>query len=110
MSDKKWYLCFVLWKSFFSQGFVKKFDTEKMVSKLITNSDVLAQVLVVCQESEHKINKELGVSLLEHLLTLYLRVRSFSYAKDQVQKHKMDTKTVKQSALRNKLQKSSEEN
>ena len=87
---------------------MKNFDTEKMVSKLITNTE--AQFLVVCQESEHKINKELAVNLLEHLLTLYLRVRSFSYAKDQVQKHKMDTKTVKQSALRNELQKSSEEN
>ena len=45
--------------------------------------------------------------LLENVIKLYLKVRSFSYAKDYITKHKIKGKQLKQKALRKDMKQSS---
>ena len=45
--------------------------------------------------------------LLENVIKLYLKVRSFSYAKDYITKHKIKGKQLKRKALRKDMKQSS---
>jgi hypothetical protein len=46
--------------------------------------------------------------LLENIVKLYLRVRSFSYARDYISKYKIKVKQTKSKALRKDLKRSRE--
>ena len=67
------------------------------------NATVLHHASVIKDKSEAEIKKEVFLNLLEDLLTLYLRLRSFSYANDQQQPHKIQQTKVKARSLRTTL-------
>jgi len=92
-------------KTYCDTGFVRRFDTPNMVSELITHPDILANYSVIYNDTEQEISEEFALNLLEHLITLYLRLRSFSYAKDKVQQHKMASKSSKKRSLRTEIKK-----
>ena len=93
-------------KTFYcSSGFVRKFNTPDMVSKLIANPELLANYSIVCNDSEHQVSEEFSLNFLKHLITLDLRVRSFSYAKDNVQQHKILLRSMKKRSLRTEIKK-----
>ena len=56
------------------------------------------------------IKKEIALNLLEGLLTLYIRVRTFSLAKDQMQSRKIKQSRLKSRPLRTSLKKMNLEN
>ena len=45
--------------------------------------------------------------MLHNIINLYLHVRSFSFAKDVIQKHKIKQKQVKAKSLRKKVKRAS---
>ena len=61
--------------------------------------------VIFCDVSD--IEKELELSLLVHMLILYLRVRSFPYPKDKVQQYKVLKKKSKSRSLRTEIKRSS---
>ena len=62
------------------------------------------------QSTDTIIKKELDLNLLEDLLTLHIRVRTFSFAKGQIQSHKINISRLKSSSLRISLKKIDFEN
>ena len=72
-----------------TQKHVIKIDSNSIVSNLMANATVLHHATVLKSKSEETIKKEVALNLLEDLLTLYIRVRSFSFANDKQQAYKI---------------------
>ena len=49
--------------------------------------------------------QEFRINLLEHILTLYFRVRAFSFTKDVREKHKAAHKALRKCSLRTEIKK-----
>ena len=69
----------------------------------MTNLTVLTHAATIRSKSSDRIKKEIALNLLEDLLTLYIRVRSFSFAKDQQQAFKIRQAKLKSRSLRTAL-------
>lgn len=82
-------------------------DAGGMVDKLLANPIILSCLSSICSSAEVKICKEMRLNLLEQMLTLFIRVRAFSYAKDIRQEHKRLKKASHQKSLRTELKRSS---
>ena len=87
--------------------FDKQIDVKKMVSQLLENPSVLSNFNKVRNQSAEKVSKEIALNLLDHLITLYIRVRTFSLVKDKREMHKIASKRKKARSLRNEIKKSS---
>ena len=72
-----------------------------------TNSIVISNFNSLCYDIEPRVNKEISFNLLENMLTLFTTVRSFSYAKDIKEKHKIKSNKSKSRLLRREIKKSS---
>ena len=72
-----------------TQKHVIKIDSNSIVSNLMANATVLHHATVLKSKSEETIKKEVALNLLEDLLTLYIRVRSLSFANDKQQAYKI---------------------
>ena len=88
-----------------SSRLFRSFDTKSMVAELLSHPEILSNYHVNCKDAEHEIDGGFALNLLKDLLTLYLRVRSFSYAKDKVQQHKLESKSSKRRSLRTEIKK-----
>ena len=60
-------------------GFVHSIDVKQIVAKLLVNAEILSNYSLIY--SDTKVGREIAFNLLDHMLTLYLRVRSFSWTK-----------------------------
>ena len=76
-----------------------------MVDKLLVNAEALSNYSQVY--SDANVEKEIAMNLLDHMLTLYLRVRSFSYAEDHIETHKIEKNKQRSRSLRTEIKKSS---
>ena len=65
-----------------------------MVEKLLVNAEILTNNSNICSDISD-VKKEIALNLLGHMFTLYIRLRSFSYAKGKVQAHKILAKRQK---------------
>ena len=86
-------------------GFIRSIDVKQMVDKLLVNAEVLSNYSQIY--SDANVEKEIAMNLLDHMLTLYLRVRSFSYAKDKIETHKIEKNKQRSRSLRTEIKKSS---
>ena len=100
------------------ERFRKETDSTTLVSKIniFTISDKLMKVNEVrsiysalIEISGVKMENEIADNLLEKMLTLYLRVRSFTNAKDITSKHKIKSKKSRSKALRKDIKRSTED-
>ena len=57
---------------------------EKMVFEMLKDCTVMSKYHSICYGIDPKVNKEISMNLLEHIyrLSLFVKVRVFSYAKD----------------------------
>lgn len=90
-----------------SNGFVKKIDSELIVTEILKNSVVMASISELRSLCTNQVSKELSLNLFYHLVTLYVRVRSFSYAKEKLSIHKLKENQTKSKSLRSKMKKTS---
>ena len=74
-------------------------NTKKMIEKLMVNSELLINYYSVYNETP----KEVALNLLERVLTTYIRVRAFSYAKKKVELHKIQRNISKSHSIRTKM-------
>ena len=68
-----------------TSGVVRSINIKKMIEKLMVNSEILINYYSVYNDSPEEVEKEVALNLLDHMLTLYIRVRAFSYAKKKVE-------------------------
>ena len=62
-------------------NFTTKIDCPTLVNKILKDSFILAHFKIICGNADQVVEKEVAKNLLEHIGTLFIRVRSFSYAK-----------------------------
>ena len=88
-----------------------KIDCKSIVSTLMKNPIIHENMSKIRSKSTDTIiKKEINLNLLEDLLTLYIRVRTFSFAKGQIQSHKIKQSRLKSRSLRTSLKKMDFEN
>eukprot|EP00794_Sanderia_malayensis_P002370 gene2370-2731_t len=89
----------------FTNKMSKIIDSKQMVSDLLENPIVLANYKRLCNQASDKVSKEVALNLLEHMIMLYVRVRTFSYVKDQVEVHNIQSKKKKARSRRTEIKK-----
>ena len=62
-------------------NFTTKIDCPTLGNKILKDSFILAHFKIICGNADQVVEKEVAKNLLEHIGTLFIRVRSFSYAK-----------------------------
>lgn len=87
--------------------FVQKVHAPTIVSEMLLDSWVRSNFDILRNSAEQEIEEELGLNLLEDLITLYIRLRAHSYAKDKQQLSKMQKDRTKTKSLRTEMKKSS---
>ena len=78
---------------------LQRIDTAAVVSKSVSDTDVVAAFTTMLSDSEPTVDNVVGKDLLYNIVDLYVRVRSFSFAKDIIQKHNIKAKQLKEKAL-----------
>ena len=81
-----------------------------MVSRLAKNSDVISKYNSILGSKDITVEEEIKDNTLERILSLYFRVRAFSYAKDVVQEHKRSKQGKKAKSLQKDIKRASEIN
>jgi len=93
--------------SVIKKEFVHKIDANHLVSLMMNDAMLLAYFSGIRKSCELNVKKENALDLLEDMLTLYIRVRSHSFAKDQQQLHKKTKGETKTRSLRTEIKKAS---
>ena len=83
-----------------------KIVSKDIANALMENCIVLEGFAKVTRTSPDNIKKEIAFNLLEELLTLYIRVRTFSFVKDKVQAFKIRNSKTKSRSLRTGMKQS----
>ena len=71
--------------------------------------DVISNYNSFSTQTQGTISKEIPKNVLEKMVTLYIRVRSFSYAKDVKFKKILQSRTTNKKSLRENLKKKSDQ-
>ena len=72
----------------------------------MVNSEILINYYSVYNDTPKEVEKEVALNLLERMLTLYIRVRAFLYAKKKVELHKIQINILKSHSIRTEMKKS----
>lgn len=84
-------------------------DINEVRSKLTNDSEVLTPFSCIKANSELKLDDRVAKEVLPNVIHLYIRVRSFSFARDVVQKYILQKKQVKEKALRKQISRASKD-
>ena len=84
-----------------------KIETKKILSEVVHDTDVASNYNSLLGETEMLVNSDVAKNTLQSIIELYLKVRSFSYAKDIVQKYKQNEHKSRSKALRKKIKRAS---
>ena len=87
-----------------------KIDIGSITLKSSMDSDVLANYDLIMSEAECKPDIHVRKDVLHDILSLYVRVRFFSYSKDIVQLYRIKAKQNKSKSLRKEISRSCQEN
>ena len=88
---------------------LQRIDIASITSKSTHDGEVVSAYNAMVFESELVTDDYVGKDVLQNIVDLYVRVRSFSFAKDIIQKHKMKGKQLKAKALRKEISRASAE-
>lgn len=83
--------------------FTVKIVCEDLVKEVVANCSVLSYFDDICNSTGLTIDKESQKDLIEHMTTLYFRVRTFSFAKSVRERFKAAKKKTKSQALRRSI-------
>lgn len=86
--------------------FVTNICSNSLVTNMLSDASILSSFRNICYNIPN-LNEEIKMNLLESMLMLFTRVRTFSYAKDIREKFKIRKKQSKKSSLRTEIKKSS---
>ena len=60
--------------------FSVKIDAAEIVQNIIESSTIKSKFKTVCCDIDPKVDSEISMNLLEQMLTLFVRIRTFSFA------------------------------
>ena len=89
---------------------LQRIDMVGITKHSTTDSDVLANYQLIISEADFVSDSHVQKDVLHNIVSLYIRVRSFSYAKDIVQQYKINAKQRKSKSLRKEISRSCREN
>lgn len=105
VNQKRWIFC-KMWKNILSLFSIKNVSSN--LFRLYVKCTVLSNFKLICDEIDLKVEKEVCMIVLEHLLTLFVKVRIFLYAKDICEnKNKATKRKNNKCSLRTELEKTS---
>ena len=78
-----------------------------IVKKMLENCVITSNFKTLCYDIDPKVDSEISINLLEQILTLFVRIRTFSYAKDVREKHKAAKKSSRKRSLRTEIKQGS---
>lgn len=90
-------------RHFTSGNCLKKVDIAGITLKSVTDSEVLSNFQCMVSDAELIPEGEVSKNVLHAIVSLYIRVRSFSCAKDIIQHFKVNAKQTKAKALRKEI-------
>lgn len=85
----------------------KNIDINHVTQKCAQHPDVVSSFNATVSESSLPIDNSVSKDTLHCIINLYVKVRSFSLAKDTIQKYRIKQKQVKSKALRKEIQRAS---
>lgn len=88
---------------------LQKVDIAGIVHNTITDSAILSSYQCMVSDAELIPNVEVSNNVFHAIVCLYIRVRSFSCAKDIIQRYKINAKQSKGKALRKEIMRSHEQ-
>lgn len=86
---------------------LKNIPLANIISRSMHDVTVVASHSAMLADSEVEISSHVAKDVLHNIISLYVRVRSFSFVKDVIQKHKIRLKQLKSKALRKDINRSS---
>lgn len=89
-----------------SKSGLLKIDIAGITEKAITDCQVLSSFQSMVSDAEVLTVSNVNKDVLHAIVSLYIRVRSFSFAKDVIQSHKIKAKRIKTKALRKEIMRS----
>ena len=97
-------------KNFPGQGNVQSIDKDALVDEIKEKEQYVIAYFDECVSSaELDIRKNIANDILQQALILYIKVRSFTHAKDVINKYKAMMKSSKSKSLRTELKRSHEQ-
>ena len=88
---------------------LQRVDIAGIAQKSVSDSDVVSNFQTMVSNAELVPTKNVTKDVLHSIVNLYIRVRSFSLAKNIIQDYKIKTKQAKGKALRKEIQRSCHE-
>lgn len=88
---------------------LKNIPIGSVISRSTIDVEVVAAYNAMLSDSDLMIDSHVAKDVLHNIIHLFVKVRSFSFAKDIIQKHKIKLKQLKSKALRKDLSRSSTE-
>ena len=82
----------LFFRKFTSQSGMRRVDIDGIAHAAIKDCDVLANFNLILSVAQLKVDSHLHKDILNSMVSLYVRVRSFSFAKDIIQRHKVKVK------------------
>ena len=95
--------------TFISASSLKRLDIVGIAQKSVSDSDVISSYQTMVSYAELVPTKNVRKDVLHRVVNLYIRVRSFSLAKDIIQNFKIKAKQANGKALRKEIQRSCNE-
>ena len=89
-----------------SQIIFLKTDIAGIAQESISDCDVLSNYNLILAEAELEPDKHVEKDVLHNIVSLYVRVRAFSFAKDIIQRYKIKSKQTKAKSLRKEISRS----
>ena len=80
-----------------------------IISRSVHDVEVISAYNSMLSNSELIVNSSVAKDVLHSIIQLYVKVRSFSFAKDIIQEHKIRLKQMKSKALRKDISRASHE-
>ena len=87
--------------------FFTSLSTKDFVVDIMTNIIVRSNYNSVCMSAYTLVSKEIQKNVLEQMITLFVRVRTFSFANSTRERHKIAKKESRKRSLRTEIKKSS---
>jgi len=87
--------------------FVTSLICKEFVKEIMSDIIVMSNFNEVCMSTADPVSKYVQKDLLEQIITLFFRVRTFSFAKNTREQHKMAKKESRKRSLRTEMKKAS---
>ena len=93
-------------RQFTSKPDLQRLDISGITNKATSDSDILAYYSLIVSDEELEPDSHVCKDVLHSIVSLYVDVRSFSFAKDIIQHYKIKATQTKAKALRKEISRS----